>query len=55
MADTNIEIIYFLRHYFKICYKVAEVARKIQEVKGNDAISDCTAQKFSNFLRDVLK
>ena len=46
MADTSIEILAILRHYFKLGLKATEAARRIREVEGNKAISDRTAQNW---------
>ncbi|GBL89963.1 hypothetical protein AVEN_178376-1 [Araneus ventricosus] len=46
MADTNIEILSILRHYFKLCHKATVAARKIREVEVHDKISDRTIQNW---------
>lgn len=35
MADTSLDILAVLRHYFKLNLKAGEVVRKILEVEGN--------------------
>ena len=40
MSETNIENLSIPRHYFKLCDKFTEAARKKRKVKGGDKISN---------------
>ena len=52
MADTSIEILAILKHYFKLGLKANEAAHRIREVEGNETISDCTAQNWFKCFQD---
>ena len=52
MADTSIEILAILRHYFERGLKATEAARLIRDVEGNDSISNRTAQNWFNRFKD---
>lgn len=46
MANTRIEVLAILRHYFKLDLRASEATHRIQEKDRNETISDCTAQKL---------
>ena len=46
MVDTSIEILAIFRHYFMLGLKTNKAAHRIQEVEGNETISDLTAQNW---------
>lgn len=54
MADTNIVVLSILTHYFQMCHKTAEAARKFRGVEGDDRISDLQYKTGSNTLKEKL-
>ena len=54
MENTSIEIVEYLKLYFKLGFKTTEDAHIIRKVKGNK-ITDCSAQNlFKLFKGDNL-
>ncbi|GBN81432.1 Histone-lysine N-methyltransferase SETMAR [Araneus ventricosus] len=52
MADTNIEMLYILRHYSKLGHKATVAARKMREVEGHAKNSDRTAQNWYKCFKE---
>ena len=43
MADTSMEILGILNHYFKLIHGATEAIQRSQKMKENEPIFDCSA------------
>ena len=53
MVDSHIVILTDSRHYFKVDLEVAEAARRIREMRGNDIVAVSIAENMTQLFKCV--